>query len=194
MINNLFYLFSVVMLLSAIGVVFHKNTMYSLLFLILVFFSATGIFILFNAEFLALVLVILHVGAVIITMSITIMTLNLKSHNYKNIKWYSYMFLSIILGEIVTLFAVKSNTGQNITVNSESVDILPEVAQVLFEVYYYPFLIVGLFLLVTMMGVIMFTFTKQKNYKQQKLAKQSFANPSDYVELKKVKSGNGVDY
>ncbi|PPR10926.1 MAG: hypothetical protein CFH44_00112, partial [Proteobacteria bacterium] len=109
--------------------------------------------------------------------------------------------LAVLISEFITLFIFKGNTNlaststlQEIAANYETVNNTKQIGDVMFTVYAYPFILISLILLVAMVGAIVLTFVKQKNRKQQDIYKQVHRSRDEAVELKKVKSGSGVNF
>lgn len=200
-LDILFYLFSTVLVISSIGVIAFKNPMHSLLALIMCFFNAAGLFILLGAEFLAFLLIMVYVGAVVVMFIFVLMTIDLDNITYKNLGKMPVIALAIVIAELVTLLMYKGSEniveGQTLNTLAENYDKVNNTAvigDVMFTTYAYPFILIGFILLVAMVGSIVMTFTKKKNRKQQNIHKQIHRKREDSVELKKVRSGSGVNF
>lgn len=200
-LDILFYLFSTVLIISSIGVIAFKNPMHSLLALIMCFFNASGLFILLGAEFLAFLLIMVYVGAVVVMFIFVLMTIDLENITYKNLGKMPIIALSVVLAELITLIIYKGSdnivagqTLNTISQNYDKVNNTAAIGDVMFTTYAYPFILIGFILLVAMVGSIVMTFTKQKNRKQQNIHQQIHRQREDSVELKKVRSGSGVNF
>ncbi|HAG52583.1 MAG TPA: NADH-quinone oxidoreductase subunit J [Alphaproteobacteria bacterium] len=199
-LDILFYLFASILVLSSVGVIAFKSPMNNLLCLIMCFLNAAGLFILLGAEFLAFLLIMVYVGAVVVMFIFVLMTLNLENLEYKSMGKLPVFATAIILSEIITLLIFKGD--QSIAQASKLTEIASnytpnntqQIGDVMFSMYAYPFLLISFILLVAMIGSIILTFTKQKNRKQQDIHKQIHRKREDSVELKKVKSGTGVNF
>lgn len=200
-LDILFYLFATILVISSLGVVASKSPMNSLLCLILCFFNAAGLFVLLGAEFLAFLLIMVYVGAVVVMFVFVLMTINVDSLTYKKMGPAPLIALAVLISEFITLFIFKGNTKlaatgtlQEIAANYETVNNTKQIGDVMFTAYAYPFILISLILLVAMVGAIVLTFVKQKNRKQQDIYKQVHRSRDEAVELKKVKSGSGVNF
>jgi len=199
-LDILFYLFASILVLSSIGVIACKSPMNNLLCLIMCFLNAAGLFVLLGAEFLAFLLIMVYVGAVVVMFIFVLMTLNLDTLKYKSMGKVPIFATAIILSEIITLLMfkgdetiAKSSKLKEIATNYVG-DNTQQIGDVMFTMYAYPFLLISFVLLVAMVGSIILTFTKQKNRKQQDIHTQIHRKREDSVELRKVKPGTGVNF
>lgn len=195
-----FYLFAFVLTLSAGAVIMSKHPVHSVLFLILAFFNAAGLFILLNAEFIAMLLVIVYVGAVAVLFLFVVMMLDLSFADLRKGAMH-FVGLGGILGgvllvELITLYA-SVNTPQTGVVRATPVpaDITNTEAlgQVLYTQYMLPFQISGLILLVAMIGAIVLTHRARPGVRRQKIAAQNATRAGDVVSVRSVKSGQGIE-
>lgn len=200
-LDILFYLFSSILVISSVAVVAFKNPMHSLLALIMCFFNAAGLFILLGAEFLAFLLIMVYVGAVVVMFIFVLMTVDLDNIKYPNLGLKAQVALAIVIAEFVTLLMFKGDnvltTGpklQQIAENYAAVNNTAVIGDVMFTTYAYPFILISFILLVAMVGSIIMTFTPQKKRKQQNIHQQIHRKREDSVELKKVRSGSGVNF
>jgi NADH-quinone oxidoreductase subunit J len=200
-LDILFYLFSSVLVLASVGVVAFKNPMYSLLCLILAFFNASGLFVLLGAEFLAFLLIMVYVGAVVVMFMFAVMTLDVDKLKYKSFGPFPAIAIAVLISEIITLLMFKGDTSlaEQTTLNDlaatyANVNNTMQIGDVMFTTFAYPFILISLVLLVAMIGAIVLTFNPVKNRKQQDIAKQIQRKREDSIELKKVKSGSGVNF
>jgi NADH-quinone oxidoreductase subunit J len=196
-----FYIFAVVAILSAVLVVANRNPVYSVLFLILTFFNAAGLFVLLGAEFLAMMLVVVYVGAVAVLFLFVVMMLDI---NFVELRqgFVRYMPIGLIVGGILVfelIFVLGSSSilpqlGQNIASPTPSLDQVGNtqaLGTILYTHYFYLFQAAGVILLVAMIGAIVLTHREREGVKRQKIANQ-IARGRDSVAVVKVQSGSGV--
>jgi NADH-quinone oxidoreductase subunit J len=198
----MFYIFAALTVLSALMVISAKNPVKSVLFLIFAFFNSAGLFVLLGAEFIAMLMVIVYVGAVAVLFLFVIMMLNI---NYEKMKegFIHYLPLGIFMAGIllVELYAIIEYSTQGYRKAMQ--DILPQTAStlstntesigaVLYTDYLYLFQIAGLICLGAMIGDIVLTHRERKGVKRQNIQQQLARDPSKTVELKNVESGSGV--
>jgi NADH-quinone oxidoreductase subunit J len=191
-----FYLFGAVTCLSGLMVVTSRNPVHSVLFLILAFFNAAGLFILLQAEFLAMLLVVVYVGAVAVLFLFVVMMLDI---NFVELRegFQKYRTLGIVIGiillaELFTTFfqlagdsvALPETTGVHNTA---------QLGRVLYTEYVYLFQLAGLILLVAMIGAIALTLRSRPGVKRQSISDQNSRRREDTVRLAKVKSGEGAE-
>ena len=196
-----FYIFAVVAVLSAVLVITNRNPVYSVLFLILTFFNAAGLFVLLGAEFLAMMLVVVYVGAVAVLFLFVVMMLDI---NFVELRqgFVRYLPIGLIVGGILIfelIFVLGSSSilpqlGQNIASPTPSLAQLGNtqaLGTILYTHYFYLFQAAGLILLVAMIGAIVLTHREREGVKRQKIANQ-VARGRDSVVVVKVQSGSGV--
>jgi NADH-quinone oxidoreductase subunit J len=186
-----FYLFAGVMLASGFMVVVSRNPVYSVLFLILAFFNAAGLFVLIGAEFLAMLLVVVYVGAVAVLFLFVVMMLDI---NFAEMRagFQKYLPLGLIVGGILVFELVAAMYGDaffnvNLPVASE----IPNTTQlggVLYTKYAFLFQISGLILLVAMIGAISLTMRKRVGVRRQSIADQNSRRREDVMEIVKMPS------
>ena len=196
-----FYLFSTVAVLSALMVISSKNSVHSVLFLILSFVNAAGLFILLGAEFLAMILVVVYVGAVAVLFLFVVMMLDI---NFVKLRegFLQYLPFGAILGivliiELGILFLTKNFSEMNLVeyslvpqiTNIENTKLL---GSVLYTKYFYLFQLSGLILLVAMIGSITLTLRKKGNSKKQIISNQNNIDASQSIIKKKIKLGEGI--
>jgi NADH-quinone oxidoreductase subunit J len=187
-----FYLFAGVMLASGIMVVISRNPVYSVLFLILAFFNAAGLFILVGAEFLAMLLVVVYVGAVAVLFLFVVMMLDI---NFAEMRagFQKYLPLGLIVGGILVFELVLAMYGD--AFGGKTMPITSEIANttrlggVLYTKYAFLFQVAGLILLVAMIGAISLTLRKRVGVRRQVIADQNARRPADVLDVIKVPSG-----
>ncbi len=192
-----FYLFSVVLLASGAMVITARNPVHSVLFLILAFFNAAGLFVLLGAEFLAMILVIVYVGAVAVLFLFVVMTLDI---DFSELRSGSARYLPVglalglvLLAELILMvggFAVAPGAVQPIP--AEQVTNAAAIGRVLYTKYVYFFELSGGVLLVAMIGTIVLTLRHRAGAKRQDAAVQVGRLRKDAIEVVKVKTGEGI--
>jgi NADH-quinone oxidoreductase subunit J len=193
-----FYLFSAILIGSALAVIVARNPVHSVLFLILAFFNAAALFVILGAEFLAMILVIVYVGAVAVLFLFVVMMLDvdfaeLKSGAMQYIVPGALLGLLLLfeLGVLVTLNlnipagAVPHATPAGLT-NTEA------LGRVLYTQYIYYFQIAGLVLLVAMIGAIVLTLRHRPGVRRQSIARQNARTPEMAVTMVDIKPGQGA--
>ena len=190
-----FYLFATICCLSGLMVVSSRNPVHSVLFLILAFFNAAGLFILLNAEFLAMLLVVVYVGAVAVLFLFVVMMLDI---NYSELRegFQKYRPLGLFIGAVllVELFATFFEYSGNIKSlpSPGEVHNTKALGQVIYTDYIYLFQLAGLILLVAMIGAIALTLRKRTGVRKQVIADQNARTRAETVKLAKVETGAGV--
>ena len=196
-----FYIFSLVAVLSALMVISARNPVHSVLFLILSFVNAAGLFVLLGAEFLAMILVVVYVGAVAVLFLFVVMMLDI---NFVKLRegFLQYLPFGALLGivliiELGILFLTKSFSENSLSKFVESpimneVENTKLIGQVLYTNYFYLFQISGLILLVAMVGSITLTLRDRGQVKRQDISQQNYLDANDSIEKKKIKLGEGI--
>jgi len=199
----LFYLFSAILICSALVVVSTKNTIYSVMFLILAFFNAAGLFVLLGAEFLAMLLVIVYVGAIAVLFLFVVMMLNIDQNPKIKEGINKYKYLVILISGILfieIILIIQSSTMLFGSHSSASLPIVQNISNtkaigdVLYTKFIYPFQLSGLILFVAMIGAIALTLRDQDRFiKKQNIGEQIARTKSSSFELVKVENGAGID-
>ncbi len=198
-----FYLFAGLAIASAVMVVASRNPVHSVLFLILAFFNGAGLFVLLGAEFLAMVLVIVYVGAVAVLFLFVVMMLDI---NYSALRegYAEYMPVGgaiglILLAELIMVLGgwaaapeLTAPAAKAAAAVASELTNTERLGQVLYTKYIYLFQAAGMVLLVAMIGAIVLTHRKREGVRRQRISDQVRRRGKDSVELKKVKSGEGV--
>ncbi len=195
-----FYLFAGILVISALMVISARNPVHSVLFLVLGFFNAAGLFILLGAEFIAMILVIVYVGAVAVLFLFVVMMLDIDfAHLRKGIM--QYVPLGIIIGgillfELVTIYTYwqfSPEVANNLDLPIDTVQVNSQsLGMVLYTDYVYPFQLAGLILFVAMIGAIVLTNRTRPGILTQKVSQQHARKVSDVLEIKKVTSRTGA--
>lgn len=196
-----FYLFSLIAVLSALMVVSARNPVHSVLFLILSFVNASGLFVLLGAEFLAMILVVVYVGAVAVLFLFVVMMLDI---NFVKLRegFLQYLPFGALLGivlivELGILFLTKSFSENSLSkfISSPEISEVENtklIGRVLYTDYFYLFQISGLILLVAMVGSITLTLRDRGQVKRQNISSQNFMDAKSSIEKKKIKLGEGI--
>jgi len=195
-----FYLYAIVTVGAAVMVITARNPVHAVLFLILAFFSAAGLFLLLGAEFLAMILVIVYVGAVAVLFLFVVMMLDvdfaeLRAGFNKNAPVGAAVGL-LVLAELVLMVwsyvakpsalpALNPQAAQAVT-NTEA------IGQVLYTKYVYYFEVAGLILLVAMIGAIVLTLRHKPGVRRQSIPAQNARTKKTAMEVVKVASGGSV--
>ena len=196
-----FSMFAVILTLSALRVITAANPVHSVLFLILAFFNAAGLFVLLGAEFIAMILVIVYVGAVAVLFLFVVMMLDINFADLrKGTTQYAAMGIvvgALLLGELAFLYIVKMQMpeAQNLAQPLERFAGLANtqaLGHVLYTDYVFAFQVAGLILLVAMIGAIVLTHRVRPGVRRQSVAEQNARRPEDSMEIRKVVTGSGA--
>lgn len=191
-----FYLFAFFVILGSIGVIFSKNPVYSVLWLIFAFINSAGIFILLRAEFLAFVIIIVYVGAVAVLFLFIVMMLDLDnvkssiSRNWPILLVFSIIFIADCI--FITYTSFKKDFIDNISNLNHNLGNINDIGSVLYTDYILQFQLAGILLLTAMIGAIILGLRKKKYVKRQDIYKQLYREKKDGVELVEVKKKSGI--
>lgn len=196
MIESLFfYIFAGVTCLAGLMVISSRNPVHSVLFLILAFFNSAGLFVLLGAEFLAMLLVVVYVGAVAVLFLFVVMMLDI---NFAELRegFQRYMPLGlgvggILLTEILFVFFNREEMPKNMNLVSE-VSNTHALGRVLYTDYIYLFQVAGLILLVAMIGAITLTLRRRENVRKQLISTQNDRTREETIQVVKVSNRVGV--
>ena len=206
MLNGLgaifFYLFAFVAVASAFMVISARNPVHSVLFLILTFFNAAGLFLLAGAEFLAMILLIVYVGAVMVLFLFVVMMLDVDFGELKSGALH-YAPVGALVGlilaaELIVVLAGYAFAPELATTVAQPIPDLAErsntaaLGDIIYTDYIYYFQIAGLILLVAMIGAIVLTLRHKPNVKRQSIPEQVARTPATAIEIKKVETGKGI--
>jgi NADH-quinone oxidoreductase subunit J len=195
-----FYLFSAILIASAVMVVAARNPVHSVLFLILTFFNAAGLFVLLGAEFLAMILVVVYVGAVAVLFLFVVMMLDV---DFSELKRGSLQYLPfgaligiILVAELVmagsvwvlkpVMFGAVANATPAGLTNTEA------LGRILYTDYIYYFQIAGLVLLVAMIGAIVLTLRTRPGVRRQVISVQNARTAAMAVDMHDLTPGEGA--
>ena len=197
-----FYLFAAIIIGSAVMVVGSRNPVYSVFFLILAFFNAAGLFVIAGAEFLAMILVIVYVGAVAVLFMFVVMMLDI---NFVRLRegFLQYLPIGALVGiilmiELVFVLTTQINVPNVIAIGAAPAPPVTELTnthalgQLIYTRYIYLFQAGGLILLVAMIGAIVLTLRERPGVRKQQVSEQVGRKRSDAVEIKKVTPGSGI--
>jgi NADH-quinone oxidoreductase subunit J len=191
-----FYVFSAVMIASALMVIAARNPVHSVLFLILAFFNAAALFVLLGAEFLAMILVVVYVGAVAVLFLFVVMMLDIDFVALRR-GFMEYLPLGALIG-LVLMSELLIVLGAWVFGSSVPAPAIPSglsntraLGQILYTDYIFYFQTAGLILLVAMIGAIVLTLRRRPGVKRQSISRQVGRQPADAVELHDVKPGQG---
>src|SRR5450756_2588782 len=195
-----FYLLSLVMLASALAVVFARSPVHSVLFLITAFFSAAGLVVLLGAEFLAMLLVIVYVGAVAVLFLFVVMMLDVDFASLKE-GALQYLPIGMLIGGIFLaelLFVVGAwviGPGVPHAITAPIAAKMPNIeviGLVLYTRYAYFFEAAGMILLIAMVGAIVLTLRHKERVRRQNIPEQNARTPATAMEIVKVRTGQGL--
>jgi NADH-quinone oxidoreductase subunit J len=191
-----FYLFAAITLLAGLMVVSARNPVHSVLFLILAFFNAAGLFVLLHAEFLAMLLVVVYVGAVAVLFLFVVMMLDINfvelREGFQRYRPLGLLIAGVLLVELFVTFFSLTGSDATMPVISDVHNTLA-LGRVIYTDYIYLFQLAGLILLVAMIGAITLTLRKRDGVKRQHIGSQNIQSRADTVRLAKVRSGEGAE-
>jgi NADH-quinone oxidoreductase subunit J len=197
-----FYLFSGVCIASALMVIAARNPVHSVLFLILAFVNAAGLFVLMGAEFLAMILVVVYVGAVAVLFLFVVMMLDVDFVQLRQ-GFLQYLPIGalvgiVLLAELVLVvgaWTIAPHVADAITMPIPpfyTVTNTEALGHVLYTRYIYFFQAAGVILLVAMIGAIVLTLRHKPNVKRQNISEQVARSKATSIEIVKVRSGQGL--
>ena len=195
-----FYLFAISTIVGGLFTVISRNPVHSVLWLILAFLSAAGLFVLLGAEFVAMLLIIVYVGAVAVLFLFVVMMLDVDFAELKA-EMAKYMPLALLIGVVLLMqlgmaFGAWTEADQaeslRAAVTPSDVQNTAALGQLLYDKYFLIFQLAGLILLVAMIGAIVLTLRHRKDVKRQDVFEQLYRDPAKAMELKDVKPGQGL--
>ncbi|MBL8672107.1 MAG: NADH-quinone oxidoreductase subunit J [Alphaproteobacteria bacterium] len=197
-----FYVFSLVAIAAAVMVISARNPVHSVLFLILVFFSAAALFVLMGAEFLAMILVVVYVGAVAVLFLFVVMMLDI---NFAELRegFLRYLPVGLLIGivllvELVVVVAswkASPDAAKALAAPTPSIQAVPNthaLGKVLYTDYAYLFQASGIILLIAMIGAIVLTLRERAGVKRQVIARQNARRRDQAVAVRKVQTGSSA--
>ena len=195
-----FYVLAAILLGSAVMVVSARNPVHSVLFLILAFFNAAGLFLLAGAEFLAMILVIVYVGAVAVLFLFVVMMLDIDFAGLR-LGFQRYLPVGLAVGVVLMVELGVVLGGWTLVPDAAALRFAPTVANqqntaqlgdLLYTDYIFLFQTAGLVLLVAMIGAIVLTLRDRQGARRQSIARQTARNVTDTLELIDIPRGVGV--
>ena len=195
-----FYLFALCTITGGLFTVISRNPVHSVLWLILAFLSSAGLFVLLGAEFVAMLLVIVYVGAVAVLFLFVVMMLDVDFAELKA-EMAQYMPLALLIGVVLLMQLAMAFGAWEFadTAQSARAAITPAdehntaaLGLILYDQYFLLFQLAGLILLVAMVGAIVLTVRHRKDVKRQNILAQMYRDPAKAMELKDVKPGQGL--
>jgi NADH-quinone oxidoreductase subunit J len=197
-----FYVFAFIVMASAAMVVVSRNPVYSVLFLILAFFNAAALFLLIGAEFIAMILIIVYVGAVAVLFLFVVMMLDINLTALREgflkylpvgamigiVLFAEILFgLGVLGGDTATLIGVGKAVPQVLAVDNTRA-----IGRVLYTQYFYLFQVAGLVLLVAMIGAIVLTLRRRPGLRRQRISEQLYRPTTEVMTVVKVPTRGGV--
>lgn len=195
-----FYMFAIGVITGGFFTVVSRQPVHSVLWLILSFLSAAGLFVLLGAEFVAMLLIIVYVGAVAVLFLFVVMMLDVDFAELKA-EMARYMPLALLIGLVILMQFViafgawesahtaSEHLAQPITADRHNTE---QLGLVLYDQYFLLFQLAGLILLVAMIGAILLTLRHRKDIKRQDIIGQMMRDPKDATEVVDVKPGQGL--
>jgi NADH-quinone oxidoreductase subunit J len=195
-----FYLFAVVAVVSALNVIFQRNPVHCVLWLILTFFNAAGLFVLLGAEFVAMILVVVYVGAVAVLFLFVVMMLDVNIAVLRE-GFMKYLPAGALIGVILLVELAVVFGGWTMSPQASSLRVVPAstsvanteaLGRVLYTNYVYLFQGAGLILLIAMVGAIVLTLRRRPGVRKQNIAAQVARTPAETLAVVKVEVGKGL--
>ncbi len=195
----LFLMFGTILLVAALGVVTARNTVYSVLFMVLAFVNASALFILLEAEFLGLLLLMVYVGAIAVMFLFVVMTIDVDEA-VANVSMVNYLPMGVLVAGVLLAQICAAIWGGMFSAKAPKLLMTPapqeqniiQLGNVLFDDYAYPFIVISLILLVAMVGAIVLAHNKRKDVKRQDVPKQVNRDPKQAMVLTRPKTGAGT--
>jgi NADH-quinone oxidoreductase subunit J len=197
-----FYLFASVTVASAFMVIASRNPVHSVLFLILAFVNAAGLFLMLGAEFLAMILVVVYVGAVAVLFLFVVMMLDVDFVELRQ-GFLQYLPVGALVGiiflvELVLVVGTWATSPGMLkaqdapVISADRITNTEAIGQVLYTTYIHYFQLAGIVLLVAMIGAIVLTLRHKAGVKRQDIGEQVGRRVADSIEVVKVKPGQGI--
>ena len=197
-----FYLFAFVAVAAAVMVISARNPVHSVLFLILTFFNAAGLFVLIGAEFIAMILVVVYVGAVAVLFLFVVMMLDISFAEMRQ-GFLQYLPIGGLVGIVLLAELLMIGSSWVIAPATEGLRVFPAppieqitnthaIGMILYTDYIYLFQGAGMVLLVAMVVAIVLTLRARPGVQKQKISEQINRHPEDSIEIKKIQPGSGI--
>jgi NADH-quinone oxidoreductase subunit J len=197
-----FYLFAIVTVACGFMVIAARNPVHSVLFLILAFFNSAGLFVLMGAEFLAMILVIVYVGAVAVLFMFVVMMLDINFVEMRQ-GFLQYLPVGLLVGVVLLIeilmvvgaWVIAPETAGTVAAPAPPPGVRENTAalgDLVYTRYVYLFQAAGMILLVAMIGAIVLTLRSRPGVKRQKISAQVSRSRADSVEVRKIRPGQGI--
>lgn len=197
-----FYLFAAVTVASAFMVISSRNPVHSVLFLILAFFNSAALFLMLGAEFLAMILIVVYVGAVAVLFLFVVMMLDVDFAELRQ-GFLQYLPIGSIIGVILLIELIMVVGAYAIAPELIAQPVVPipdpqmvsnteALGLLIYTKYIYFFQAAGMVLLVAMIGAIVLTLRHKEGVKRQNISEQVARRPETSIEVRKVESGKGI--
>jgi len=195
-----FYLFAFVAVASGVMVISARNPVHSVLYLILAFFNAAGLFVLMGAEFLAMILVVVYVGAVAVLFLFVVMMLDINFAEMRK-GFMQYLPVGALVGiilavELILIFGSWAIAPEAASVagavTPAGVTNTQALGRIIYTDYIYLFQAAGMILLVAMIGAIVLTLRHREGVRRQRIGAQVNRRREDVIEIKDIASGSGI--
>ncbi len=197
-----FYLFAIMAVIGALNVIFQRNPVHSVLWLIFTFFNAAGLFVLLGAEFVAMILVVVYVGAVAVLFLFVVMMLDINVIVLRE-GFLKYLPVGALIGVILLVELAVVFGGWTMTDRVETLRVFPSpdptdvtnteaLGRIMYTDYALVFQAAGLVLLVAMIGAIVLTLRRRPGVRKQKISDQVFRDAKETVVMVQVESGKGL--
>ncbi|MDE2137183.1 MAG: NADH-quinone oxidoreductase subunit J [Gammaproteobacteria bacterium] len=196
LIQVLFHIFAVILLLAALGMITARNPVYSALALVMCFVTSAAIWLLIEAEFLAVVLVLVYVGAVMVLFLFVVMMLDINlaelRQGFTRFAWLGWVTAAAVIVEIAGVVWARGGLGSTIDARAGLVPLpagysnTQALGSVLYTRYAYPFELAAVLLLVAIVAAIALTMRRRSGLKQQDIGRQVAVRREDRVRLVKM--------
>jgi NADH-quinone oxidoreductase subunit J len=195
-----FYLFAIAAIVGGLFTVISRNPVHSVLFLILAFLSSAGLFVLLGAEFVAMLLIIVYVGAVMVLFLFVVMMLDVDFAELKA-GMAQYLPIALAIGVVLLMqlglafgdwHVAEGSEAARAAVAPDGVQNTAALGMLLYDQYFLLFQLAGLILLVAMIGAIVLTLRHRPDVKRQNVLTQMWRDPAQAMEIKDVKPGQGL--
>ena len=197
-----FYLFAIMAVVGALNVIFQRNPVHSVLWLIFTFFNGAGLFVLLGAEFVAMILVVVYVGAVAVLFLFVVMMLDINVVVIRE-GFLKYLPVGALIGVILLVELAVVFGGWTMTERVESLRVFPSpdpsnvtnteaLGRIMYTDYAFVFQTAGIVLLVAMIGAIVLTHRRRTGVRKQKISDQVFRDAKETVVMVQVESGKGL--
>ena len=193
LVTGLFWLFSAFLVIAALGVIISRNPVHAALSLVVCFISSAAIWLLIEAEFLAVVLVLVYVGAVMVLFLFVVMMLDVNVETLRSgftrYAWLGWITAAVVIVEIIGVVTAKTmgiDVSKGQTPQALDYSNTTELGTVLYTRYAYPFELAAVLLLVAIVAAIALTMRKRPNAKAQDINAQTAARAQDRVRILKM--------